>query len=403
MKYVRRLTPTQPYDAAGTESWLADMARRGLHLKKFRPLFCTFEQGEPREVRYRLEPHRRVLDDDLPQRMLELYEEFGWEFVGETNRTLLIFRTEDPNAPEPHSDPELQAKGWKQLYRGYRNTFLSDLLLAVLVGLFTGWTLLGSGMPVYVFLTTSAPLLLLLEVWCLCQLPPAYRDMSILSGMVRRLQAGEPLEHRGPYPRKRPWAVPGFLVSVVLIVLLIVGNYVYPLTGGGAKNLEEFDAFPLLSLAELEGAGFRSDSFVVDGVDYANFFRLERSFLCPNQWEVVQSGEGPSSGQWVRLEIFRYDSLLPFLTVPLAQELLDEAMELDEDIWWSAPAGEEITWTVTDYPGYGLEYLAVARREGSAFQAAVAAGNGKAAVVRYTGHGDLSAHLDEIAAMLTQS
>ena len=51
MKYVRRLTPTQPYDAAGTESWLADMARRGLHLKKFRPLFCTFEQGEPREVR----------------------------------------------------------------------------------------------------------------------------------------------------------------------------------------------------------------------------------------------------------------------------------------------------------------------------------------------------------------
>ena len=188
-----------------------------------------------------------------------------------------------------------------------------------------------------------------------------------------------------------------------LIVLLVIGNYVYPLTGGGAKNLEEFDAFPLLSLAELEGADFRSDSFVVDGVDYANFFRLERSFLCPNQWEVVQSGEGPSSGQWVRLEIFRYDSLLPFLNVPLAHELLDETMELDEDIWWSAPEGEQFTWTVTDYPGYGLDYLAVARREGSAFQAAVAAGNGKAAVVRYTGHGDLSAHLDEIAAMLTQS
>ena len=118
---------------------------------------------------------------------------------------------------------------------------------------------------------------------------------------------------------------------------------------------------------------------------------------------MVQSGEGPSSGQWVRLEIFRYDSLLPFLTVPLAHELLDETMELDEDIWWSAPEGEQFTWTVTDYPGYGLEYLAVARREGSAFQAAVAAGNGKAAAVRYTGHGDLSAHLDEIAAMLTQS
>src|SRR5699024_7664485 len=113
MKYVRRLTPVQYYDVAGAESWLADMARRGLHLKKFRPLYCTFEQGEPREVRYRLEPHQRRLDDDLPQGMLELYEEFGWEYVDETNRSILIFRTADPSAPEPHSDPELQAKGWQ--------------------------------------------------------------------------------------------------------------------------------------------------------------------------------------------------------------------------------------------------------------------------------------------------
>ena len=40
----------------------------------------------------------------------------------------------------------------------------------------------------------------------LCQLPPAYRDMSILAGMVERLRSGEPLEHRGTYPRRRPWA-----------------------------------------------------------------------------------------------------------------------------------------------------------------------------------------------------
>ena len=79
MKRVYKLTPVREYDIAGVESWLEDMARRGLYLKKFRPLFCTFERGEPGEVRYRLEPHRRVLDDELPQSMLELYEQFGWE------------------------------------------------------------------------------------------------------------------------------------------------------------------------------------------------------------------------------------------------------------------------------------------------------------------------------------
>ena len=45
MKRVYKLTPVSQYDIAGMESWLQDMAARGLHLKKFRPLFCTFEKG----------------------------------------------------------------------------------------------------------------------------------------------------------------------------------------------------------------------------------------------------------------------------------------------------------------------------------------------------------------------
>ena len=400
MKYVRTLTPTQPYDAAGTESWLAHMARRGLHLKRFRPLFCTFSKGEPQQVRYRLEPCRRGLDEELPQRMLELYEEFGWEYVDEANRSILIFRTADPQAPEPHSDPELQVGGWRKLYRSYRNNFLSDLLLAVMLSVFTAWMLLGDGMPVFAFLTTSLPLLLLLWVWSLCQLPPAYRDMSILAGMVERLRSGEPLEHRGTYPRRRPWALLGFLLSVVLLLVLIAGHYIYPLTGGGARNLDQFDAFPLLSLSHLEGEDFQPDSFVVDGVDYSNFFRRERSILCPDQWEVIQSGDGPSSGLWVRLEIRRYDSLLPLLSASLARELLEEAMGLDENIWWAAPEDQERSWTITRYPDRGLDYLAVVREEGGLFQAAAASLDGRTVVVRYTGHGELSDHLEEITAMV---
>lgn len=140
----------------------------------------------------------------------------------------------------------------------------------------------------------------------------------------------------------------------------------------------------------------------MNGVDYANFFRVERSLLCPEQWEVVQSGDGPSSGTWVRLEIHRYDPVLPFLAVPLAQELLEDALELDQDIWWTAPKEERVTWTTTEYPGSGPDYLATARQEDPGFQVAVVAGNGRAAVVKYTGKGDLTEHLAQIAAV-TQS
>ena len=120
MKYIRKLTPVDPYDIQGLESWHQDLALQGLYLKKFRPLFCTFSQGPARPTRYRIEPHHRQLDDDLPWSMLELYESYGWECVGEISGEMLIFATQDENAPELHTDPQLQGELWRKLTRRMR-------------------------------------------------------------------------------------------------------------------------------------------------------------------------------------------------------------------------------------------------------------------------------------------
>lgn len=251
MKRVYKLTPVREYDVAGVESWLEDMARRGLYLKKFRPLFCTFERGEPGEVRYRLEPHRRVLDDELPQSMLELYEQFGWDCVDEVNRSMLIFSTRNPDAPELHTDPELQETQWRKLYKSARNGFVANLLLALALLAFTGYLLLGKGTPVLSLVEDSILPLVLLELWVIAQLMVSIPDLSLLSAAVRRLKEGVPLEHRAVYPRRRPWAVPAFLVSLTILLVLIVGNYILPFTGGGLRPLDEVQDFTPLSLASL--------------------------------------------------------------------------------------------------------------------------------------------------------
>lgn len=400
MKRVYKLTPVREYDVAGVESWLEDMARRGLYLKEFRPLFCTFERGEPGEVRYRLEPHRRVLDDELPQSMLELYEQFGWECVDEVNRSMLIFSTRNPDAMELHTDPELQETQWRRLYQSARNGFVANLLLALVVLAFTGYLLLGEGTPVLSLVETSVLLLALLELWVIAQLMVSIPDLSLLSAAVRRLKEGIPLEHRTVYPRRRPWAVPAFLVSLIILLVLIVGNYILPFTGGGIRPLDEVQDFTPLSLASLEGPDYQPDAYVSGGTDYANFSRQEHYLLCWHQWEVVETGKWSEDGQWTRLEIQWYDLALPFLARPLAQEQLEAATRLEDDIWWTAPEDETRTWNITQYPGQGLDYLAVAQEEGGRFQIAAAALGGRTAVVRYTGQGNLSDHLEEISAMV---
>jgi hypothetical protein len=51
-KYAYRLPPCPAYDVEGTERWLSEMARRGLHLSAdgFFLGLAVFEKGDGREV-----------------------------------------------------------------------------------------------------------------------------------------------------------------------------------------------------------------------------------------------------------------------------------------------------------------------------------------------------------------
>ena len=73
-------------------------------------------------------------------------------------------------------------------------------------------------------------------------------------------------------------------------------------------------------------------------------------------------------------------------------------MGLDQDIWWTDNAGA--AWTVEYTPHLEAGFLAAARREDSGFQVAAVSMGDRAAVVRYTGRGSLTDHLDEIVDMV---
>lgn len=403
MKSVYKLTPVSDYDIQGIESWLQDMALRGLYLKKYRPLFCTFAPGPARKTRYRIEPCRRAMDDDLPCAMLDLYEEYGWECVGDINREMLIFSTQDENAPELHTDPAIQGEQWKKLYKRARRATITTPLLTLLIIWCAGVQLFEHGTPITNLITTVSLPLVLLCICLLVSLPSVFVQKRDLGLILRQLEDGVPLEHRAPYPKRNLSSPAYFTVIVLLWIALILGQYILPLTGGKLQPLSDLQQFPLLSLAQVEGETFTPYTMASDGyVDYANFARQEHYLLCWNSWEVVQTGQWDEDGTWNRMEIFWYDLPAPlsFLAEPLAKEQLEHSMKLDEDIWWRADPSEGGTWSVTQYPKAGADDLALARREGTPFQTAAAALDGKVVLVQYTGHGDLADHLTEIINMI---
>lgn len=398
MKYAYKLTPVSRYDIAGLESWLEDMATQGLFLKTFRPLFCSFAKGDPKPTRYRLEPQRRTLVDRPSQSMLDLYQEFGWTLVDTANDAMLIFSTQDPRAPELHSDPTIQQEQWHKLYKSERRGFWFDLLLIPPLAAMLLW-LLGRETPVLALLTTAFLPIVLFLCFHLATLPGRWLDIRKLSRIARQLKEGVPLDHRAAYPRRRPQAVISFLAYVILLAAITVCQYILPFTGGGPGPLDQMTDFAPLSLEVLEGEDVQPSHYMGGGVDYSNFCDRERYLLCWDQWRVVQSGTCGPDSLWPRMEIDWYAPLLSSLAPALAKEQLGRYQILDADIWWAAPPEDMVLWTVEEFQTEGVDYLAVARRE-DGFQIAAVAAQGKTAVVRYTGHGDLRTHIDEIIAMV---
>lgn len=92
------------YQDQAQEAWLESQALRGWHLSKPGIFRYTFVQGESREDRYRMD--YETLRGKRRAEYLTLFDDAGWDFLGEAiNR--YYFRAR-PNAfsPEVLSDPE---------------------------------------------------------------------------------------------------------------------------------------------------------------------------------------------------------------------------------------------------------------------------------------------------------
>jgi hypothetical protein len=96
------------------ESWLAEMARRGWHLRRPALVRFVFDRGEPAEIVYRLDYH--ILRGDERGEYLGLFRAAGWEHVGEV-ANWHYFRTAAAagSSPDIFTDTESRVGKYRRL------------------------------------------------------------------------------------------------------------------------------------------------------------------------------------------------------------------------------------------------------------------------------------------------
>ena len=138
---VSKPIPCSLYDIQGLQSWLDEMALNGLffhHLSHFNDQ-AYFETGEPRPVRYRLDPADK--DSRKGKEREEAYAQMGWSYVSRIGKRFYIFSSDDPEAPELYNDSQSLAIAMEKLVnREVKSTIYCALafVLLILLLLFLG-------------------------------------------------------------------------------------------------------------------------------------------------------------------------------------------------------------------------------------------------------------------------
>ena len=201
-KYRYRIPPCPAYDIPGMESWLEDLAAKGLHLSKdgFFGLLTSFEEGPPRKERFRLEPTDRrgglfSEEYDPEGEQIQLLHQMGWAYRARRGQ-FHIYSSDDPGAPELNTDPQVQAVTMSALTQFLRkkvtNAIATTLLYLIL---YFGDILISST------LLLGTPLVLLFAGLMLWDLGCSLKALIVLVRWRNQLRQGQPLPHRSDYRR----------------------------------------------------------------------------------------------------------------------------------------------------------------------------------------------------------
>ena len=279
-----RLRPISIYNVPAYQAWLEDQAAKGSFLYDFYGFFARFEEGEPRAVRYRLQPLiRREDGPSLEQR--ELYEESGWEYVADVGGEFRVWRCDDPDARELDTDPVVQGGAYNRICRRLR---WSNAIIALLIVGIPSLCLyllhqtdharlmwyVQSEVPAWRLVPLV--LLLLFSLWLLL-----YQNRAIRT-LMRTLRAGLPISRRAPW--KRQVGLGG--VSLAVYILWIVSQLLNLIWMQPQRELPRvsdlLEPVPFVTLTALNPGTNSSDGGFADSI---------HNWMTEEQWLILESGQ----------------------------------------------------------------------------------------------------------------
>ncbi|SHH73810.1 Protein of unknown function [Sporobacter termitidis DSM 10068] len=393
-KTCSRYAPVNKYDIPGMESWLEDMAARGLFLKGFTLGFGDFKKGAPKQVRYRLELAGKEKDGPDAE-IYQLYRDSGWRYITTFQKRFHIFMAEDSAARELHTDPVVQSYTLDKLTRELVvSSAISAVMMAALLAALIYVIISGSFVRNVILNATAANLLALL-FWLFVDARSLTWAIQVYR-LRKRLRSGLPIAHRKNYRRGAAAQYAEIALWGIAAAALISGWVLQANMGlNHSYRLPELqkEGIPIVALSSIEQGRTTAEG----GNQYGSGWK-EYSLLVPVQYVISQYGFTETAGQTggngmpqVSMTAYYYRPAFAFLAKPLFDALAGEGRG----------TGAEADRRTLDTPHLdGAVYTKREEAQGGQMQRLVAYQGSQVILVLYQGDADLSGKLDIVAKAL---
>ena len=376
-----------------TESWLSDMAAKGLRLTSLGTMFARFERGEPDNIRYRIDFTQS--EDRSAEEQLELYADSGWEYVCELGEYRIFRSPEELDAPEIHTDPAEQAFTLQRLHKMVRrNTLVVNLFMAAALAMMFFAVFFGKT-PLLTFVEGEQFTLPILVIIIIYSLFSQIGELVSAGKLMRSLREGRPINHRAGWKkllhsRRIVMGIIGVFALIVVVFpfarIAMSSNEELPLVKNNQMHLR-------LSDIETDPALERKPGLTMHEIDWMNYAALAWSPYAPVMITLSENGIVPGrmwpdgSGEYspsIGVELYR-----------LRFEWLADGVVKD---LCSKYSGYDLE-PVSEQPGQeGFDRLFI--RSADSFREVFASRKNSVIHVRYYGDEDMDAVIEAVRAVL---
>lgn len=292
-KVVRKLRPSDYWRIGEHESWFADMAAKGLHLKKMGIHFSHFVKGEPKKMRFRIDVS---IKKRIAPEQIRLYAESGWDYVTSFGYFHVFSSPLGLEAPELHTDPAEQSYTLKKLDKKLAmNASIVAISMVLLLGmLLATWFL--DGTPIFILVEGMAIQQTILALFIGYSAYTSLQAALSIRTLRKDLSNGKPIDHHAPWKKHyRLNSIIAFLFTICVGLSAIIPFA--QLVKGETKTLPEGSGdFPFVRLTDIEQNSTLvrgESSYISNGVDWDNRYTYSWSPLAPVQYETDEIGVIP--------------------------------------------------------------------------------------------------------------